>query len=261
MPEPFLEHIVDVLESDSRILAAWLLGSHARGTADRHSDVDLWLVVEPEAKAAFVDEWPELSDRVAPSVLRQRVFGSTFLHITPDWQRWDVSIGVPDDVAGRTSSTVKPLFDRAGLNERLAPPGRPAAPDPVKINALTTEFLRVMGLLPVALGRREHVVGVSGAGLLRGLIVQLFVEDVAVEDRGGAMHLNALLPPARLRQLVDLPAAEATHDSVLDAHMACARIFLPAARDLAAATDAQWPAELEDALRIRLRRELGLELP
>ncbi|MEY9856255.1 putative nucleotidyltransferase [Catenulispora sp. GAS73] len=260
MPEPFLDHVVEVLQSDPRVLAAWLLGSHARGTADRHSDIDLWLVVEPEAKDAFVDEWPELSDRVAPSVLRQRVFGSTFLHITPDWQRWDVSIGVPDDVAHRTSSTVKPLFDRAGLNDRLAPPGGPTPPDSAKVSALTTEFLRVMGLLPVVLGRREHVVGVSGAGLLRGLIVQLFLEDVAVEDRGGALHLNALLPPERLRQLADLPAAEATHDSVLEAHMACARIFLPAARELADATDAPWPAELEEALRARLRRELGLEL-
>ena len=34
----------------------------------------------------------------------------------------------------------------------------------------------------------------SGAGLLRGLVVQLFLEDVAVEDRGGALHLNALRP-------------------------------------------------------------------
>ena len=260
LPEPFLDRIVEILQADPRVLAAFLLGSHARGTADRHSDVDLWLVVEPGAKDAFVAGWPELSDRVAPSVLRQHVFGSTFLHITPDWQRWDVSIGLPDDVPSRTRSTVKLLFDRAGLTDRLAPPGAPKAPDPAKINALTTEFLRVMGLLPVVLGRREHVVGVSGAGLLRALIVQLFLEDVAVEDRGGALHLNALLPSERLRALLDLPSPETTHDSVLEAHLACARLFLPTARELAARTGAHWPSELEDALRRRLHTELGVEL-
>ena len=258
--EPFLDRLVEVLQADPRVLAAWLMGSHARGTADRHSDVDVWLVVEPEAKAEFVADWPELSDRVAPSVLRQQVFGSTFLHITADWQRWDVSIGVPDDVARRTRSTLRPLFDRAGLGTRLLPPGAPLAPDPVKISSLTTEFLRVMGLLPVVLGRREHVVGVSGAGLLRGLIVQLFLEDVAVEDRGGALHLNTLLPPKRLDQLTDLPGVEATHDSVLEAHLACARVFLPVARELAQTSGAQWPTELEAALDRRLWTELGVDL-
>lgn len=258
--EPFADRVAEVLEADPRVLAAWLVGSHARGTADRHSDVDLWLVVAPESKEAFLADWPELSELVAHSVLRQRVFGSTFLHITADWQRWDVSIGDPDDVSRRTRGTVKPLFDRAGLRDRLAPPGAPLPPDPAEIKALTTEFLRVMGLLPVVLGRREHVVGVSGAGLLRGLIIQLFLEDVAVEDRGGALHLNALLPEDRLRQLAELPAPDADHDSVLRAHLACAGLFLPAARDLAARSGAQWPTELEDALRRRLLTELGVHL-
>jgi predicted nucleotidyltransferase len=258
--EPFVDRVTEVLAADPRVLAAWLVGSHARGTADRHSDIDLWLVVAPEHKDAFVADWPELSEQVAHSVLRQRVFGSTFLHISADWQRWDVSIGDPDDVPRRTRSTVKPLFDRAGLSDLLLPPGAPLAPDSAKISALTTEFLRVMGLLPVVLGRDEHVVGVSGAGLLRGLIVQLFLEDVAVEDRGGALHLNALLPDDRLRELAALPAPEPNHDSVLHAHLACAGMFLPTARDLAARTGAQWPAELEDALRRRLLTELGVHL-
>lgn len=259
--ELFLVRLVKVLRSEPRILAAWLLGSYARETADAYSDIDLWIVVDPEAKAAFVDDWPAISDRVAPSVLRQWVFGSTFLHISPDWQRWDVSIGVPDDVAHRTRSTVKPLFDRAGLNDRLLPPGDPQAPDPVKISALTTEFLRVLGLLPVVLGRGEFLVGAAGADLLRGLIVQLFREEVAVEDRGGALHINALFSERRLTELSGLPAFEASYDGVFDAHMACARIFLPAARELAAASGATWPSELEEALRRRLRRELRINLP
>jgi len=259
--EQFLDRVVEVLRPDGRIIAAWLMGSHARGTADRHSDVDLWLVVRPEDKDSVLDDWPRLADRVAPSVLRQRVFGSTFLHITPQWQRWDVSIGVPDDVPNRGRGTLKPLFDRGGLNDRLGPGGTPPAPDPDRIVALATEFLRVLGLLPVVLGRAEYVVGVSGAGLLRGLVVQLFVEDVAVEDRGGALHLNALLPPERLQRLAELPAVVADRDSVLEAHMACARLFLPVARDLASRSGAQWPSALEAALRSRLRSEPGIELP
>lgn len=67
----------------------------------------------------------------------------------------------------------------------------------------------------------------------------LFLENVAVEGRGArpigsagtsrsasrttsasarrAPHINALLPPERLRRPADLPAVRATHDSMLEA--------------------------------------------
>lgn len=254
--DDLLARVIGVLEGDERVRAAWLAGSHARRTQDRFSDLDFWLVVGADDKDSFVEDWPKISDRVSPSVLRQRVFGGTFTHITPDWERWDVSIGVPADVPKRTRSTLKPLFDRDALNDRLSPPGEPLRPDPAKVSGLVTEFLRVLGLLPVVLGREEYVVGVSGAGLLRGLVVQLFLEDVAVEDRGGALHLNTLLPPERLRALAGLPAVEATRESVLQAHLACARLFLPAARELSARIGVPWPEEMHTALNRRLDREL-----
>ena len=247
-----LTRAIETLEADGRMRAAWLTGSRARGTEDRFSDLDFWLVVEEKDKAAFIEDWPKLSDRVAPSVLRQKLFGSTFTHVTEQWERWDVSIGVPADVPKRTRTTVKPLFDRDGLNDRLKPVGEPLLPDAAKVSGLVTEFLRVMGLLPVVLGREEYVVGVSGAGLLRGMIIQLFLEDAAVEDRGGALHLSTLLPPQRLQALADLPAAEATRESVLEAHLACARLFLPHAREMAARIGVAWPEKLQDALNRRL---------
>lgn len=256
--DDLLARITAVLDGDPRVLAAWLVGSRARGAEDRFSDVDIWLVVSEEDKAGFVEDWPKTSELVSPSVLRQRVFGSTFAHITPEWQRWDVSIAVPDDVPRRTRSTVKPLFDRAGLNGRLRPPGEPLRPDPAKVTSLTTEFLRVLGLLPVVLGREEYVVGASGAGLLRQMVIQLFLEDVAVEDRGGALHLRTLLPAERLRQLAELPPLEASREGVLEAHLACARLFLPEARRLADRIGAEWPAPLEAALRRRLEDELNV---
>lgn len=254
--DELLARVIETLEGDGRVRAAWLAGSHARGTQDRYSDLDLWLVVDEKDKDSFVEDWPKLSDQVSPSVLRQRVFGSTFTHITGQWERWDVSIGVPADVPKRTRSTVKVLFDHDGLNDRLLPPGEPLQPNPAKVSGLVTEFLRVMGLLPVVLGREEYVVGVSGAGLLRGMIVQLFLEDVAVEDRGGALHLNTLLPPERLQALTELPVVEATRESVLQAHLACARLFLPQARELSERIGAAWPEELNTALNRRLDSEL-----
>lgn len=260
-PEGLISRIRQVLHDDPRVLAAWLSGSRGRGTADRHSDTDVWLVVSAGDVPGFVEDWPQTCERISPTVLCQQVGGGpVFTAITPEWLRFDVAIGTPEDVAGRSRMTLEPLFDRAGLSERLQPAGRPLPPDPGRVSGLTTEFLRVLGLLPVVLGRQEYVVAASGAGLLRQLLIQLMLEDVAVEDRGGALRLAGLLPPVRLRVLAGLPPIEATRASAVAVHLECARAFLPLARDLHDRCGLTWPADLDDALRRHLRAELGLEL-
>jgi predicted nucleotidyltransferase len=260
-PEKLITSISQVLQDDSRVLGAWLSGSRGRGSADQYSDVDVWLVVSPENVAGFIKDWPELSDRITPTVLRQQVRGGpVFNAVTPEWLRFDVSIGTPEDVPRRSRSTLKPLFDRAGLTEQLKAVGEAQQPDPGRVAGLTTEFLRVLGLLPVVLGREEYVVAASGTGLLRQTLIQLMLEDVAVEDRGGVLHLRGLLPAERLRELTDLPPIEATRAAAVAGHLACARAFLPLAKGLHERCGVPWPSELEEALRRHLRAELDLEL-
>jgi hypothetical protein len=251
-----------VLSSDDRVLGVWLAGSFARGTDDQFSDVDLWVVVNQDDIDGFCDDWPVLSDEIAPTVLRQRVGDKpTFTQVTPEWLRFDVSIGSPADVDNRTSSTVRPLYDPSGLSARLRKARPPLQPDPRRIEALGREFLRVLGLTPVVVGRGEYVVGESGAGLLREMLIQLMLEDVAVEDRGGALYLNRLLPPDRLQTLTQLPPMAANRESVLAVHAACAAAFLPLARELHERCRLQWPQALEDAARRHLATALAIELP
>lgn len=78
----------------------------------------------------------------------------------------------------------------------------------------------MLGLLPVVIGRGEFVVGQSGVGLLRSMLIDVMLEEVAVEDRGGALHLNQLLPAHRQQVLTDLPPIRATRDSVIAGHVA-----------------------------------------
>jgi predicted nucleotidyltransferase len=251
----------EVLSEDARVLAVFLAGSLARGTSDRYSDVDLLLVVAPGDVDGFIRDWPALSDQIAPAVLRVQV-GSRpmFTQVTAGWLRFDVSVGTPADLAGRTRSTLKPLYDPHDLGAGLAAEGPARQPDPRHVETLVREFLRVLGLLPVVVGRSEFVAGESGAGLLRTMLIQLMLEDVAVEDRGGALHLNTLLPEDRLRVLTDLPAMTATRESVTAAHVACAEAFLPIARELYARCGLDWPAELEDAVRGHLSAEIAVDL-
>ena len=261
--QSLIGNIVNELSSDQRVMAAWLAGSLGRGAGDEFSDVDVWLIVGDEDRDAFVEEWPKLAERISVTVLRQRVEAGltvVFNHITADWSRFDVSIGAPADVQSRSASTLALLFDKVGLQQSLRPSGEPLAPSPRRVAAMTTEFLRVLGLLPVVLGREEYVVAASGASLLRTLVIQLMVEDVAVEDRGGALHLAGLLPPQRLAALAALPAIEATRESAVATHLACAHLFLPLARDLCARVGVEWPTDLELAARSHLSRALHLEV-
>jgi hypothetical protein len=86
------------------------------------------------------------------------------------------------------------------------------------------------------------------------------VEDTDVADRGGALRLKGLLPPRRLHALAGLPPIAATRESAIEAHLACARLFLPYAGELSERTDAAWPAGLEAAARSYLRAALSVTL-
>lgn len=260
--EGLIERATHVLSHDHRVLGVWLAGSFARGTHDQFSDVDLWVVVNQDEVDGFCTDWPKISDEIAPTVLRQQVGDKPiFNQVTTAWLRFDVTVGTPVDVSARTTSTVKPLYDPKGLSVGLSDPRSPLQPDPRRIASLGREFLRVLGLTPVVVGRGEYVLGESGAGLLREMLIQLMLEDVAVEDRGGALHLNGLLPPDRRQTLIDLPAMAANRESVLAVHVACAAAFLPLARELHERCGLRWPQELEDAARRHLAATLAVDLP
>lgn len=260
--EDLIQRATAVLADDHRVLAVWLSGSYGAGTQDQFSDVDLWVVVDADQQPGFCDDWPAIADRIAPTVLcRQLGDAPVFNQITENWVRFDVTIGTQGDVARRTTSTVKPLHDPRNLSAELASPGPALQPDPDRVASIAVEFLRVLGLLPVVIGRREYVIGVSGAELLRSMIIQLMLQDVAVEDRGGALHLRRLLPTERLQRLTELPALAADRDSVIGAHVACAATFLPLARELHERCGLRWPQELEDAARRHLATALSIDVP
>ncbi|BCJ34341.1 hypothetical protein Athai_18440 [Actinocatenispora thailandica] len=259
--DALLRRLTAALRADERIRAAWLTGSLGRGAGDRYSDVDVLVAVAGADRPALLDDWSRLAGSVAPIVHTQRLGSTVVNHITAGWLRFDVSFVDPDELSERSADGLLALFDPDGLAARLAGPASRTGPAASAVDRLTREFLRILGLLPVVLGRDEYVVGASGAGLARTLLIQLMVEEVAAPDPGGALHLRSLLAPERMAQLAALPPIAATRESVLAAHLACAGLFLPLARALAERSGASWPAEMVAALREHLDRELGVALP
>lgn len=211
------------LERDPLVRSVELGGSLARGDADRWSDLDL--VVD----AAKGFDAVGLVRRATPTdLLRVLPFG--IVAVTPDWLRLDLVV--------RGTSVEVPPRDTS-------------------LQALVEEFLRVLGLLPVIVGRREWIVGCEGAMLLRSLFVTLLLSERGEPPQTGVKRLNEQLTDAQ-RELVEaLPPLAGTRESVVDAHGAVASLLLDRARR----AGSEWPIAFERATRHHLGANSGSSCP
>jgi hypothetical protein len=163
-----------------------------------------------------------------------------------------------DQLRMRSQKSLRVLLDESNLYATL-PADEPKKGGPSKLAAIVNEFIRVFGLAPVAMGREEYVVAVSGAGLLRSSLIQLFLEENGIRDTG-ALHLKRLLTAEQMEILEKMPGVSANRESVIEASLNCALIFLPRAKQLARKLSVPWPESFEAATLRHLNKELGIQL-
>jgi hypothetical protein len=246
----------------SELGSLFLVGSYGRGTADSFSDVDLVAVAESARKLEFARIWQVLFREIAPVVLwRQREANGILINaITELWLRCDLLIVDQEQFGRRSKDTVKVLVDIRGLYDALPDALPPTKPNPRKLELLIEEFLRVLGLLHVVVGRAEYLTGMSGVELLREKLKTLLIEEKGLTDPGGALHLSRILPPNEIGLLENLTPLRPTRESIIASHLEVAGIFLPKAKIFAARVGAHWPTEFENATREVLKRQLNQDL-
>jgi predicted nucleotidyltransferase len=259
--QSLIDAIVRVLSADACIESAWLTGSLGKGDGDAFSDVDVTVVV-PEAVfdatlGAYSGDLSAIANVVCINIVAGRVLNS----IIDDWQRFDLTFVKPREFAGMPLGAIRPLFNR-GTPPRQAPPDAPYKPSPQRVLQIATEFIRVLGLSPVAMGREEYLLAQEGSGIMLRLTIDLMIECNGISPiaRGGHLHTNKLLTPEQRRLLESLPPFTATQDSAIGVAQALAAIFLPLAKTLAAETGARWPSSFEDATRRHLQQSLGISI-
>jgi hypothetical protein len=154
--------------------------------------------------------------------------------VTADWQRFDLSFIQREDLARHNGALLRSLFNRSGQTPPEEPE-MPYRPAPEQLLKLVQEFIRVLGLAVVVVGREEYAVALSGIEHLRRMTFDLMMEEnrVAPGKRGGALHRNSLLNAEQRAQLESLPPLVAQRASVIEGHRALAELFLPRARRLA----------------------------
>lgn len=251
-----------VLEADSQIAAAWLAGSLGRGSGDAYSDVDLLVLVTGvsalEAGRRYVREVVS----IAPPALVNALYGGLVINVvTEDWRRFDLSFVAEADLARYDAAHLVELFNRTAHTPPIKPP-ETYVTSPEVVIGLVKEFLRVLGLSVVAVGRKEWLLAQWGSELLRRLTMDLMLEEngVSPPDRGGTLRRRPLLTAEQLASLEALTPATPDLDGVLTSHREIAALFLPRARALAERIGAEWPSKFEEATRRHLSSNLGLEI-
>ena len=260
------DHLIEAFTakaaSDTRVAALFLSGSLGAGTGDTYSDADLVLVAVPEQHATLTAEVRGWADEIAELVIWRPPYPGLplFMAVTSEWLRFDITVTVPGRVTG-SKAGLKPLVDHTGvwatLPDQLPPQRIPAA----QLEALIEETMRILGLLPVGMGRKEYAVAVTGVGLLRANLISLMIAETEPPLPPGAMGLRKVISPDDFAYLTAQPGVAATREAVIAASLDYAGLFLSRARALAIKVGAKWPDKLELALRARLRRELQIELP
>jgi len=239
----------------------FLAGSFGRGTADEWSDVDLVGLAPPErheAIAGWWRGWLEAQEHLIYFKVLPR--GGTLINaVLHSWLRVDLHLAPAAQFGRRAQDGVRALHDPGGIHATLPPSLPPHRPDPKRVEEMIWEFIRILGLTPVTLGRGEHVVMVTGTGLLRDLLSQLMQEELPFPDRGGMLHLGKLLPRDDMALLESLPYPGPEREALIEAQLALARVFFPRARQLAARLGVVWPEEFETVSRAHLARAIGRE--
>lgn len=199
-----LDRIVQLLESDERIVAAWLFGSLGNGTADSLSDIDLWLVVADEHIEHMSATRREYAAKPGEPLLIQEApqnapAGGAYLLVLYDgeagphqvdwyWQPQSSAHLLPD---------TQILFDRVGL---------PAAPLPLPLTkeerakAVTNQvafFWAMCNIAAKKIARRQAWGALNMLGLLAYTMEEIEWLVGLRDERPGYKDARTELPPVQ----------------------------------------------------------------
>jgi len=258
-----IDTIKNALQDVPAIRALFLSGSYGNGLADEYSDIDFVLLARDGATDEVAAVWRKAIGQTGEIVLWwDRTARPTLINaITSDWTRTDVMILKPDQMGQQTQDSLKPLFDHDGIFESLPKSAKTGGPDPARLLYQIEEFIRILGLLHLAAGRKEYINGVLGVFHLRNLLVELLIEETGAPDRGGVLHLNRLISDEQKELLTSLPPAIPNREAMISAQLAYAKAYLPRARKLAVQWGVEWPARFEAATWDKLGKTLSIERP
>lgn len=237
--------------------ACYLSGSYALGMADRFSDVDLLVFgTDPQQLDLVRGAAREVTWPVLDKVLGRGDEGVVTI-VTPHWLRLDIACRRLDDQISQRRHDLALCWTRLDAEPEWSSEDSLVLGNP---RAIVEEMIRMMGLLPVLLGRDDPVTAMAGCG---GLLAKLIELNRLLLGKvgGGAMATRRDLPVRSYARLQQLPAVEPTARSVLDFHVALWTQLVQLVEEHGQGMLDAHLTRLADALAEVYRRDFGVVLP
>jgi len=257
--QEFIDRFVVACQADSRVLAAFLGGSHAREEADQYSDLDLYLVTTDEDFQAFLagkrvflrqlGDVPFLEDFNIPNML---------FFILSEGIEGELGIGRRSQFEHIHVGPYRLLLDKAGILEGArfqAPVFEPEARLRFAI-PLINGFWHDLGHFIVAIGRGQLWWAYSQIEVLRGICMNLMrlQEDFRDFDAGdeAGFKIEQAVPPEQL-VLFNPTYCPLETDALLHSVYVLIDIYRPLAQDLGHRHGIPYPLATERLLLRRLK--------
>jgi len=153
--------ITQSLEQDTRVRALLLSGSHGNGLADAHSDIDFILITDDGPTDDIAALWKDAVARTGEVVLcwDRSPVPVLINMITADWTRTDALLLKPAQIKPCARDSLRPLIARDGIYDTLAATTPIRRPDAKAFQRQVQDFIRILGLLPLATSGRADGIG------------------------------------------------------------------------------------------------------
>ncbi len=276
--EALIAHAGEVLAEEPRILAAWLEGSFASGSADPWSDVDLHIAVRDEDWDAVFADRLSLLGRIGPVLGHGEASLPWAAHLVFANLAGPVRVDLyMEKLSGLGAALRKDqprvLFDRGSVSESLKLNWNPEVLARLRLLQLTQGYFFGSGW-PVRLaGRGEWATQFANAVVIvnQFLIPAILLQEDDAQFFREAFHNERFLSPARRRKVnalmgqvreafAGIERGEVRGDAVARAYEAVIGAIYREMRGACAKFGVAYPEEAEREMRDYYRRELGMEI-
>jgi hypothetical protein len=246
--------------ADERVVAAFLGGSHATGTADEHSDVDLYAIVADAAYDGFVADSPafvrRLGEPISCEPWRSRHGLDFVFFVLADGIEGELGLARESGFADVHGGAHRVLVDRKGLLDGFVfAPHRPDAATQLEtLRGQVEWFWHDLSHFVKAIARDQPWWAYGALEGLRRTCVQLarLRHDFGA-DPEGFEKVDEALPAALLAPLRDT-VCPPDRAAMLRAARAIVAVYQELARPLAQAHGLRYPGEHERVMLERLAR-------
>jgi Streptomycin adenylyltransferase len=260
LPQPFqivVDRFIVACQSDPRVVAAFLGGSYAKGSADAYSDLDLGLITTNDSYENFLAERQDFVRQLGdPIFLESFSLVNVIFFIFPEGTEGELSIGHESDYAHIHTGPYKVLLDKKGLllSAEFPPPSVPADEQIETLRKQIDWFWHDLSHFITAMGRGQLWWAHGQLEILRHMCVNLarlhhdFAADVEAYDK-----LDKALP---VEQLASLQASfcPLEYAPMLEAGSTIVQFYRQLALTLAQRHAIAYPTQLEHVMLARLEK-------